>query len=36
MLNTDSGAGRDGEGIADKVWDAVVEKTGSGDSGTRY
>lgn len=36
MLNTDSGAGHDGKGLADKVYDAVKEKTGSGDSGTRY
>lgn len=30
------GAGQDGEAIADTVYDAVKEKTGSGDSGTRY
>lgn len=32
MLNTDNGAGHDGEAIADKVYDAVVAKTGSGAS----
>lgn len=28
MLNTDKGAGHDGEAIADKVYDAVQERLG--------